>query len=99
MVNPEHDTITRIITISERPAEITLPSASGKCTPRGLSVMEAQQSDEVRLYDTYLFGLWHRGTPLGGAGYFGNEAYDFFADDVSYHILTVDGILGRDTLR
>ena len=41
-------------------------------------------------------GLWHRGTSFGEDGYF----VPFGFDDVplSHHILTTDGILGRDTL-
>ncbi len=41
-------------------------------------------------------GLWHRGTPFGAGGYF----IDFGFDGVplSHHVLTTDGILGRDTL-
>jgi type II secretory pathway pseudopilin PulG len=41
-------------------------------------------------------GVWHRGTPLGAEGYFGDISFD--GTIVSHHILTVDGILGRDTL-
>ena len=41
-------------------------------------------------------GLWHRGTPLGTNGYFGEFSFD--GTIVSHHILTTDGILGRDTL-
>jgi hypothetical protein len=41
-------------------------------------------------------GLWSRDTPLGTAGYFGNQSVD--GTLVSHHILTVDGILGRDIL-
>lgn len=41
--------------------------------------------------------LWHRGTPFGANGYFGAQAYDFLVD-TSYHILTTDGIQGRDTM-
>jgi type II secretory pathway pseudopilin PulG len=41
-------------------------------------------------------GLWHRGTLFGGNGYFIEASYDFVA--LSHHILTTDGILGRDTL-
>jgi hypothetical protein len=40
-------------------------------------------------------GLWHRGTPLGANGYYNQLAYDMVVDS-AYHILTVDGILGRD---
>lgn len=41
-------------------------------------------------------GLWSRETPLGGNGYYMGEGYDWAA--TSYHILTIDGILGRDKL-
>jgi hypothetical protein len=41
-------------------------------------------------------GLWHRGTPLGAAGYFGNQSFDGTLN--SHSILTIDGILGRDVL-
>ena len=41
--------------------------------------------------------LWHRGTPFGANGYFGAQSYDFLVD-TSYHILTTDGIQGRDTM-
>ncbi len=42
-------------------------------------------------------GLWHRGSPFGANGYFGAQSYDFMVN-TSYHILTTDGILGRDTI-
>ena len=49
------------------------------------------------------FGLWSIDTTFGGGydpnsggGYFMDFAYDFTA--TSYHILTIDGALGRDTL-
>ena len=49
------------------------------------------------------FGLWSIDTPFGGGydpgnggGYFMDFAYDFTS--TSYHILTTDGALGRDTL-
>ena len=42
--------------------------------------------------------LWHKGTPMGAAGYFGGAfTYDFLVD-TSYHVLTTDGIQGRDTI-
>jgi len=40
-------------------------------------------------------GLWHRGTPFGPNGVFGNLSADFIVD-TSYHWLTCDGIEGRD---
>jgi prepilin-type N-terminal cleavage/methylation domain-containing protein len=42
-------------------------------------------------------GLWHRRTPFGLDGYYGQYSYDNIVD-TSYHILTVDGIMGRDVL-
>ncbi|MEE9162143.1 MAG: hypothetical protein V3U35_04140 [Candidatus Neomarinimicrobiota bacterium] len=49
------------------------------------------------------YGLWSTDTPFGGGydpssngGYFMDFAYDWTA--TSYHILTIDGSLGRDTL-
>ena len=41
-------------------------------------------------------GLWHRGTPFGAGGYFIAEGFD--GVPLSHHVLTTDGILGRDTL-
>ncbi len=41
-------------------------------------------------------GLWHRGTPFGENGFFIDEGFD--GVPLSHHILTTDGILGRDTL-
>jgi len=41
-------------------------------------------------------GLWHRGTSFGEDGYF--IQYGFDGVPLSHHILTTDGIMGRDTL-
>ena len=41
--------------------------------------------------------LWSRDTPLGPDGYFLQSAFDGVVD-VSHHVLTTDGIFGRDTL-
>ncbi len=41
-------------------------------------------------------GLWHRGTPFGENGYYIQFGYD--GVPLSHHILTTDGILGRDTI-
>jgi prepilin-type N-terminal cleavage/methylation domain-containing protein len=60
-----------------------------------LGVQRAQEADSRNLQQAG-YGLWHRGTPAGSAGYFGAEAYDFRADNASFHIFTTDGILGRD---
>jgi hypothetical protein len=42
------------------------------------------------------YGLWTRDTPMGTDGYFSDIAYDWTT--TSFHILTVDGIKGRDKL-
>jgi type II secretory pathway pseudopilin PulG len=41
-------------------------------------------------------GLWHRGTPFGTGGYQIENGFD--GVPLSHHVLTTDGILGRDTL-
>jgi type II secretory pathway pseudopilin PulG len=41
-------------------------------------------------------GLWHRGTPFGEDGYLIADGFD--GTPLSHHVLTTDGILGRDTL-
>jgi type II secretory pathway pseudopilin PulG len=41
--------------------------------------------------------LWSRNTPLGAGGYFGAQSYDFLVK-TSFHVLTTDGIEGRDVL-
>ncbi len=41
-------------------------------------------------------GLWSRDTPFEADGFFIPESYDFV--ETSYHILTVDGCRGRDTV-
>lgn len=40
-------------------------------------------------------GLWHKGTPMGTTGYYSNIGYDMLVS-TNYHILTTDGIQGRD---
>ena len=40
-------------------------------------------------------GLWHRGTPLTATGYYSNLGYDMLVN-TNYHVLTTDGIQGRD---
>ena len=40
-------------------------------------------------------GLWSRDTSFLEDGYFIPEGYDFVA--TSFHILTIDGVRGRDT--
>ena len=41
-------------------------------------------------------GLWHRATPFGEFGYLGDVSFD--GTNLSHHVLTTDGIQGRDTL-
>ena len=41
--------------------------------------------------------VWSQNTPFGNQGYFGGQSYDFLVD-TSFHILTTDGIGGRDVL-
>jgi prepilin-type N-terminal cleavage/methylation domain-containing protein len=57
---------------------------------------QAQRSDYQRRTQAG-YGLWSIDTPFGGppnGGYFMGDAYDTTA--TSFHILTTDGILGRD---
>ncbi|MHC4909543.1 MAG: type II secretion system protein [Planctomycetota bacterium] len=62
----------------------------------GLGTMEAQAADS-RASSQGGIGLWHRGTPMGTDGYFIPDGWDNFAN-TSFHILTTDGIAGRDKL-
>lgn len=41
--------------------------------------------------------IWSKNTPFGTNGYFGAQSYDFLVN-TSFHILTTDGIEGRDVL-
>lgn len=60
-----------------------------------VGVRQAERADS-RVAAQSDAGLWHRGTPLGVDGYFIQAAYD--DANTSFHILTVDGILGRDVV-
>ncbi len=69
---------------------------------RLMGTQEALNANRRHLGQTEI-GLWSIDTPFGGGynpndpgGYFMEFGYDFTA--TSYHILTVDGALGRDTL-
>ncbi len=62
----------------------------------GLSVSEAMRS-EARMLAQSGVPLWSRDTPFAEDGYFISDAYDGLAE-TSFHILTIDGIRGRDTL-
>ncbi len=52
---------------------------------------------EARVFAQTDTPLWSRDTPFGHDGYFIGSAFDFA--ETSYHILTVDGIRGRDTVK
>ena len=69
---------------------------------RLMGTQEALNANRRHLGQTGI-GLWSIDTPFEGGydpsdpgGYFMDFAYDFTA--TSYHILTIDGALGRDTL-
>ena len=69
---------------------------------RLMGTQEALNANRRHLGQTG-FGLWSIHTPFGGGydpespgGYYMEYAYDFTS--TSYHILTIDGSLGRDTL-
>ncbi len=64
---------------------------------RQLPNAEVLAADQQVLKDTGgVDGLWHRGTSFGEDGYFIAQGYD--GVPLSHHILTTDGIKGRDTL-
>ena len=62
----------------------------------GLGVAEAMGADSRHEAQSG-YGLWSRDTPLGSDGYLISDSWDFLAD-TSFHMLTTDGIFGRDTL-
>ncbi len=62
---------------------------------RLMSVLEGMSSDR-RTNQQSGHGLWTRDTSLGEDGYLIGDGYDFAA--TSYHILTIDGVRGRDTI-
>ena len=61
---------------------------------RQVGVREAELADGRARQQNNQIGLWHRGTPFGTNGYFIDASYDF--SETSFHVLTSDGILGRD---
>ncbi len=64
---------------------------------RMMSVMEALSSDRrAARQSANGAGLWSRDTPFGPEGYLTADGYDFA--ETSYHILTIDGARGRDTV-
>ena len=62
---------------------------------RILPNIEVLEADKLLIEQTG-YGLWNRSTPFGEDGYFGVAGYDL--PSLAHHILTTDGILGRDTL-
>jgi len=64
---------------------------------RIMSVLEAMSSDRrhQRQHPNGI-GLWTRQTTFGEEGYLHDDGYDFA--ETSFHILTADGVRGRDTL-
>jgi prepilin-type N-terminal cleavage/methylation domain-containing protein len=60
-----------------------------------LGVQTAEQADG-RMQVQSGYGLWSRDTPMGTDGYFIGYGFDFA--NTSFHVLTTDGIRGRDTL-
>lgn len=62
---------------------------------RLLANTEAKAADELLRQDGGP-GTWHRETPFGENGYLNETALDDV--DLAHHVLTVDGIRGRDTL-
>ncbi len=62
---------------------------------RLMSCLEAMSSDR-RIFRQAGVGLWTRDTPFGTDGYFIGDGYDFAA--TGYHILTTEGVRGRDTI-
>ncbi|MHC4989466.1 MAG: type II secretion system protein [Planctomycetota bacterium] len=61
-----------------------------------LGVRESEQADARLRSQTGTHGTWNRSTPWGGDGYVSDIGYDFAT--TSFHILTNDGIRGRDRL-
>ena len=62
---------------------------------RLMSVLEAMSSDRRHEHQAG-YGLWTRDSTFGTGGYVIEDGYDFAAS--SYHILTTDGVRGRDTI-
>ncbi len=62
---------------------------------RLMGILEAMSSD--RRHERQAgYGLWSRDTPFGLDGYLIGDGYDFA--ETSYHVLTTDGVRGRDTV-
>ena len=60
---------------------------------------KAERADaRIREQSNGAYGLWSRDTPWGNDGYFLGDGYAGGQSDTSFHILTTEGILGRDIL-
>jgi prepilin-type N-terminal cleavage/methylation domain-containing protein len=71
----------------------------GHVAPVGTAAASAADGRMRLQMENDAHGLWSRDTPLGGepdGGYFMGDAYDYVS--TSFHILTTDGIRGRDVL-
>jgi hypothetical protein len=62
-----------------------------------IGVNQALRADERMRVQTGSpdWGLWSKDTPMGANGYFHDASFDT-GQRASFHILTTDGILGRD---
>ena len=73
----------------------------------GIGFLEAVQADRKLRAQTlpsgFSYGTWSRDTDMGPAGYFGTDDYDATyspgSEACSFHVLTTDGILGRDKIQ
>jgi prepilin-type N-terminal cleavage/methylation domain-containing protein len=63
----------------------------------GIGTQEAMSASSRHKVQTG-YGLWSEDTPWGSDGYLSGLGYDFLTE-TSFHILTTDGILGRDTIK
>jgi type II secretory pathway pseudopilin PulG len=70
-------------------ARVPCNDAFEGCEPHAMSADRRHERQAGR-------GLWSRDTPFGADGYFISDGYDFAA--TSFHMLTTDGVLGRDVL-
>ena len=65
----------------------------GPLSVRGTEIADARVQQQT---GNPAWGLWSRDTLMGADGYFISYGYDYA--ETSFHILTMDGVRGRDTL-
>jgi prepilin-type N-terminal cleavage/methylation domain-containing protein len=73
-------------------------SLAGVASAQMADARVAKQNADNEMCACPAKGLWHRGTPLSDeqfGSFYSNLAYDMIVN-TAYHVLTVDGILGRD---